>query len=504
MDKLIAEVQAALRQALATAGLGDAAGPLVVGVSGGPDSLALLDSLARFIPAGRLIVAHLDHGLRPESANEAATVAQEATARGLRFAGERADVAALARAGGHSLEAAGRAARYEFLGRVARAARAAAVVTGHNADDQTETILLHLLRGAGTGGLRGMSPAAPLPGSPELWLLRPLLGVTRAEIETYCAMAGLRPAYDASNDDPSFDRNRLRHELLPLLATYNPQVAQRLRETGELLAAEDDLLTALELVAWAEVALPAPSSQATLRRDAWRRQPLALRRRLLRRAVAACLTAPDDVGFRAIEAARRAAEGQTTGGRVSLPGGVVMDVGYETLVFHRGPEIARDDWPQLASPTALELPVPGAVALAGGWRLTAEPVPGLDYATIAANRDPWTAAVALDEGLSLFVRPRQPGERFRPLGLGGATKLKEVMIDRKIPAVARALWPIVATVEHPVWLPGHVLDDRARVGADSGRVVRLRCFWKGTPDDRPRSKDRGPLTTDSSVPATDN
>ena len=475
MKKLIGDVQAALQRALRAAGLAAYDGPLVVGVSGGPDSLALLDSLARVGPAERLVVAHLDHALRPTSTADAALVARAAAERGLRFVTERIDVVALARADRQSLEAAGRAARYDFLARVARAAGAAAVVVGHNADDQAETILLHLLRGAGVGGLRGMSAAAPLPGGPDLWLLRPLLGVARADIEKYCALAGLQPATDASNADPSFTRNRLRHELLPLLATYNPQISQQLRETGALAAAEDELLSGLEDAAWREIALPSPPGQVRLGRDRWRRQPLALRRRLLRRAITACLPAVADVGFQAIEAARRTAEGAASGGRVSLPGGVVMAAGYETLDFYRGAAVRHADWPQLTAPSALALPIPGTVALAGGWYLTAEPLPHPDLDAIAANADPWTAIVALGTNAALVVRPRAPGERIRPLGLGGTTKLKEVMIDRRIPAAARALWPLVATDEHPVWLAGHVLDERARVRHDSGRVVRLRC-----------------------------
>ena len=255
MKRLVAAVEAALQQALAAAGLAAYDGPLVVGVSGGPDSLALLDCLARICPAERLVVAHLDHALRPMSAEDTALVARAAAALGLRFAAERADVATLARDGRQSLETAGRAARYDFLARVAHAAGAAAVVVGHNADDQAETILLHLLRGAGVGGLRGMSAAAPLPGGPDLWLLRPLLGVARADIEKYCALAGLQPATDASNADPSFTRNRLRHELLPLLETYNPQIRRILLNSATVLADDYEQLRGQLLATWAEVVL---------------------------------------------------------------------------------------------------------------------------------------------------------------------------------------------------------------------------------------------------------
>jgi tRNA(Ile)-lysidine synthase len=261
------------------------------------------------------------------------------------------------------------------------------------------------------------------------------------------------------------------------LATFNPQIAQQLRETGALAAAEDELLSELEDVAWREIARPSPPEQVRLGRDGWRNQPLALRRRLLRRAAAACLPAGAEVGFQTIEAARRTAEGAASGGRVSLPGGVVMDVGYEALTFRRGAVALGNEWPQLTAPTPVALTVPGVVALAGGWRLTAEPWPHPDLDAVTANAEMWTAVVALEANAALFVRPRAPGERIRPLGLGGATKLKEVMIDRKIPAAARALWPVVATAEHPVWLPGHVLDHRARVQPDSASVVRLRCSW---------------------------
>jgi len=473
MSAFAGEVAAALEATLAAAGLAGSVGPLVVGVSGGPDSLALLDSLAQLLPAERLVVAHLDHGLRPSAAAEAALVAAAAARRGLRHVSGRADVPALAREAGLSLETAARVARYDFLAEVARAEKAAAVVAGHNADDQAETILMHLLRGAGAGGLRGMAVAAPLPGHADLWLLRPLLGIDRAAIEAYCRDAGLEPAADASNRDPAFTRNRLRHELLPALSAHAPRIAQRLRETGAILAAEDDLLSALEDDAWRAIASRMPAGVA-LGRAAWREQPLALRRRLLRRAVAAVADTPVELSFRSIEAARRPAEGPASGGRVALPGGVVMAVGYETLDFGRGPATTSDAWPQLTAGAAVPLPVPGVAALASGWRLLAEPLLSPDLEAIRANADPWAATIALERPQPLFVRPRLPGEHIRPLGLGGTTTLKKLMIDRKIPAVARARWPVVATAEQPVWLSGHVLDDRARVRPDSTTVVRLR------------------------------
>jgi tRNA(Ile)-lysidine synthase len=471
---LLHDVAAALRQATALTKLDIQKERLVVGVSGGADSLALLDALARLLPVDQLVVAHLDHGLRPSSAAEAEAVRGMAVARGLASHIERIDVAGQARAGGLSLEEAGRAARYDFFARVARAEGARVIAVGHHVDDQVETILMHLLRGAGPGGLRGMPVAGPLPGQPGLWLLRPLLAVDRATIEAYGRENDLAPIADASNADTTFTRNRLRHELLPLLEQYNPQVRERLRTMAATLAAEDDLLAGLEDEAWRAIAAGSGSGWVRLRRDAWRAQPLALRRRLLRRAYVAIRPGVKELGFAALEAARRVAEEGTTGARAALPGGIALRVGYGALLVSTGEPPAA--YPQLAGTEPISLPTPGAGALANGWRLVATPVTAVDLPAIRAAAGPWTATVALDENAALVVRPRRPGERIRPLGLGGSASLKKVMIDRKIPAAARARWPLVATAEHPVWLVGHVLDERARVGPESRRIIHLECL----------------------------
>jgi tRNA(Ile)-lysidine synthase len=216
-------VEVRARELLSQAGL-TGRHRLVVAVSGGPDSLALLHLLSRreLHPAANLVVGHLNHQLRPSAAADATFVAETAAAWGLECHTESVDVAGLARRDGLSLEEAGRGARYQFLARLAHAVGAAHVAAGHNADDQAETVLMHFLRGAGLSGLRGMRPAGPLPGDPAITLLRPFLTTGRAEIEAYCQEHGLAPLTDASNTDTTYFRNRLRHELLPYLAGYNP------------------------------------------------------------------------------------------------------------------------------------------------------------------------------------------------------------------------------------------------------------------------------------------
>jgi tRNA(Ile)-lysidine synthase len=476
---LVDQVLFILRLAVDSTGFDLEQDQLVVGVSGGPDSLALLHALQNHIPADRLIVAHLDHGLRHSSAAEARQVFL--AAKGSRFHTERVDVAALARKNGQSLEEAGRIARYELLTQVARKEGAAHIAVGHNREDQVETILMHVLRGSGLAGLCGMQPASPLPGHTGLWLLRPLLSVTREEIETYCAENHLAPILDESNTSHSFLRNRIRGELLPLLETYNPQVRQRVIEMGEILTAEEEYLTSQAAAEWNKLVIEQGLLHVILHRSGWLALPLALRRRLLRLAVAAIQPGARDTGFRAIESARAVAERGETGSRVDLPGDVAVLVSYDQLIIkNEAADLARG-FPQLLSVEPLSLPIPGKIELADGWQLTAEWLNSgeFDLNEIHANRDTWQAYVALTAADSLIIRPRLPGERMRPLGLNGERKLKEIMIDRKIPAHLRERWPVVATQDHTVWIVGHVMDERVRVISRAEHVVRLRCLPPG-------------------------
>lgn len=227
---------------------------LVVGVSGGPDSLALLDALHEL--SGplrlRLHVAHLDHSLRKGAAGDARFVARHAARLGWPRTGVRVDVAGLSRRRGCSLEEAGRLARYAFFWRVARRVRARAVAVGHHRDDQAETVLMRLLRGASGSGLSGMAPKRRLvdplgPGTgPAVWLIRPLLGLARADVEAFLAARGLKARRDRTNFNRGFARNRIRHELIPMLERrYNPGLRAALARAAQALEEDDAVLEAM-------------------------------------------------------------------------------------------------------------------------------------------------------------------------------------------------------------------------------------------------------------------
>lgn len=456
-----------------------AAAPLVVGVSGGPDSVALWHALVHSglrSPAD-LVAAYLDHGWRAAARTEAAFVAALAGQTGSRFRTAQADAPALARARGLTLEEAARESRYDFLAQVAEEEGAAFVLAAHHGDDQAETVLMHLLRGAGMAGLRGMLPAAPLPRAPHIILLRPLLSVKRADIEAYCRQHALPTLLDESNLDTRHYRNRLRHELLPLLATYNPQISDRLNHLATLMAADYDLLHEACAHHFARLQRRRGDGWLELDLPGWRALPLSLRRGLLRYAVGQLRPGGRDVSFKAIELARQTAEGGAVGKEATLPGGVTLRVGYHVLELFGDDVVSPAALPQLASDEPVWLPLPGWVELGNGWVLESQQRQSVDLTEVAQNPDPWQAVVQLPAGIPLWLRSRLPGERFQPLGLNGrSTSLKEAMINRKIPARLRPLWPLVATPQHLVWFVGHQLDERARVQHENQPVWHLRCY----------------------------
>lgn len=454
------------------ADVGQRNNPFVLGVSGGADSLGLLHVLVEKVgfPAGTLTVAHLNHNLRPTALTEANYVAQLCAAWGVACHVGQTNVLDLVAREKLSVEEAARLARYRFLASVARDVGAKAVMVAHHADDQAETVLMHFLRGSGPAGLRGMLPVSPLLGAPELALWRPLLKVSRAEIEAYCAEQNLTPIDDPSNRDVTYFRNRLRHELLPVLETYNPQIRARLQTSAEVMAGDVVLLEQLAGQAWADVLREPGRDWVRVDLAKWQALPLSLRRRTLRHAVGLLNTAARDVTFAPIEAARGVAEAGQVGAQAGLPGGLVLTVEYDAWVLARPEAVVPVDAPQVVE--AVGLPLPGRVALAKGWWLETSLVTAAPTTT-----DPWTIHIDGAKAGALHVRPRLAGERFRPLGMGGkSSKLKEVMIDRKLPAGQRAQWPIVANGTHLVWLVGHRLDERVKLTGDTQVIWQIRCF----------------------------
>ncbi|MBI4216724.1 MAG: tRNA lysidine(34) synthetase TilS [Chloroflexi bacterium] len=457
--------------------------PLLVGVSGGPDSVCLLHLLWRLAPrlGLSLRVAHLNHGLRGQEADEDARyVAGLAQALGLPLHLGQADVAAVAKARRLSVEAAGRQARYGFFAATAAAVGAQGVAVGHTADDQAETFLLHLLRGAGLTGLRAMERRSwwRAAGQPPLLVLRPLLGVGREETLAYCAAQALQPRQDHSNLSLGPLRNRIRRQLLPLMAQYNPRIREALGRAASALAQEVAYLEEQVDAIWPGLAQP-QGAGVLLDTQALGQLPPALQRQVWRRAWMS-LEAEPELEAAHLEALARALA--RPGRRhLSLPGrrAFLKDEGHGWL----GPvEAAPYPLPTLAGEWPLAVP---GETLIPGWRVEVEllpstpegfgkrrSAPGWDWglgptAPLMAHMD-WRSC-----GGGLMARGRRPGDRFQPLGLAHPKKLQDFFVDAKVPHPWRDRIPIVAAGERILWVAGLRLDESARVTSSSREVLRL-------------------------------
>lgn len=456
---------------------------IVVGVSGGPDSLALLHALRELAPefGWHLHAAYLHHGLRDEADAEARFVAEAAAAWGIGCTIEQRNIAVVAARPGVSLEEAARQLRYAYLAEVAGRLGAGYVAVGHHADDQAETILMHLLRGSGLAGLCGMLPATPLaslrltaltpdqrPDAGAIHLVRPWLETSRAEILAYCQANGLQPRSDASNADPAFFRNRLRHQALPLLRQLNPNLTTIWGHTAAALQGDFEVLDAHRRQLWQSLALVRPG-RVSFDLDAFRSLPSGDQRALLRRAIAALQPDRRDINWAHSEGLLDVLADDasaSSGGPYPLVAGLSVWVSYSRL------EVAADfdssDFPQLSDP--LPLTLPGQANLGSGWELTArhaewspeEMPPWTDV------RDPNFLWLPSNFSSPLWVRSRRSGDRVQVLATGGSKAITDLMTELKLPKPARPRWPLLVGPEADIlWVVGRRAAAGIRLAADA-------------------------------------
>lgn len=407
----------------------------LVAVSGGADSVALLHLLHAAAGTHRLELqaAHLDHALRPDSPADAAHVRDLCHRLAVPLTVARIDIASLARAGKGGVEETAREARREFLRATAQAGGCEWIALAHQRDDQAETFLLRLLRGAGTTGLAGMRPV-------ESPFVRPLLSFAREELVEWLAGEGIAWREDSSNLDPAFARNRVRHELLPLLESYNPAIRLRLNELCRQLADDEDdwaARTAAELQRCADLV----EGECRLPCAALAEVSPAMAGRLVRAALKSVrgdLRRLDADHILAVLALARGARSQ---GELSLPGAWVGRR-YELLLLRKTP-------PGLDPQPSFTITGPGLYPLAQGRMLSVsleEKGRGesANVVEFCARQVPFP----------LLVRAPQPGDRLQPAGMTGTRKLQDLFVDLKLPVESRAAAVLVFSSERLLWVAG--------------------------------------------------
>ena len=420
----------------------------LIGVSGGVDSLALLYALhaLRHKLDCQLHVAHLDHAFREDSAGDAAYVTDQANQLGIPISRARIDVPQLMREQKLSAEVAARRARYQFYECVSDRIGATKIALGHHRDDQAETVLMNLLRGAGTSGLKGILPVR------EGKFIRPLLTFSRKEIEDFVVQLGLQPRRDATNYQLNHLRNRIRLELIPFLErAYNSNIQNALNQTAELLQAESDYLETLahDTFQACRVESCTPDT-VVLDRDLFREYHLALRRRILRLAIAEILGEVRDLYFNHFESMLNLIDGEAPNRTLHLPNSGEFRRAYNYIFIQKSASRHPSFEYEVAVPGHTPLPQLDAEMIAtvveGPMNYTADKFPDGKF----------QAAFDLDRlQLPLSLRQRRDGDRFQPFGMRGTKKLKDFLIDVKIPRQERGRVPVLMSGDEIIWVVGY-------------------------------------------------
>lgn len=431
---------------------------VIVALSGGADSVALLDLLATLpgFPLN-LIAAHVNHCLRPDAADNDERFCRELAARyGIPFESRRIDVRLLAATEGLSLEDAGRQARIAYFDELLGSRHAAAVALGHHADDQAETVLMRLLRGSGAAGLSGMSYRN------RRGFVRPLLDVSRRDIEAHLHSRSLVWREDASNRDTAFLRNRIRHELLPLLETYNPAIRSILSASAATLNDDNALLDRLADEAFNRLARQRDDAYAFDVQQV-RALPTALASRLIRRAVLELNGHLRHLTRRHIVDVQGLLASGPPNRAIALPAPLTACRAYDLLI------IGRRDTPAPA-PEPVTITGPGTYPL---W----------DGMALAVTCDATLTGSPVDSDTALFdpahapfpwlVRTFRPGDRFHPQGMNGTKKLKNLFIDAKFPLQRRRRIPILIAAHTILWVCGLRRSGLAAGAASADHVARV-------------------------------
>ncbi|MCP4139280.1 MAG: tRNA lysidine(34) synthetase TilS [Chloroflexi bacterium] len=462
--------------------------PIIVGVSGGADSLCLFGTLHE--QGYSLIVAHFDHQLRPESADDAKFVENIAAQYKLPFVSQSEDVAAHAEKHKESIEEAARNLRYRFFFAQARENNAQAVAVGHTADDQVETVLMHFLRGAGLSGLKGMEPSTILPAfDPKIPVVRPILELWRKDTVAYCAAHNLIPHEDPSNATDDFFRNRLRHNLIPELENYNPRFRETIQRTSQVLSGDHALITAQVHSTWQEILIEESADHISFRLSSFSKHSIPLIRNLLRHAVGRLRPGAIDISFSTLESAAQFISSPKTAQQIDLVSGLLLFKEQNTLYLTADvSNLPLGNYPQMESETR-KVFIEGfekGVSVSQGdesdavvaikpfgfdskWVLTVKSTSSIPK---LKNADPFQVMLDADLlGENLHLRPRRAGDKFQPLGMDGKSmKLKDFFINEKLPRRARDQYPLLCADGEIIWIPGYRPAHHVRVTEKTERV----------------------------------
>ena len=451
---------------------------VVVAVSGGLDSVCLLH-LLRKCPSYRLSlhVAHLNHQFRPEADDEARFVAKLARDWGLPFSISEEPVLSFCREKGVSKQLGARTIRYRFLNKVAGQVNAQWIATAHTADDQAETFLMRILRGSGVRGLGG------IPSLRDGSIIRPLLRVTRKEVLQELSKDQIPHVEDPSNQQTIYQRNKIRHLLMPVLEAYNPRIREALCREAILLHDEDDFLKQTVMEMLPSLQIKAESDSVTYNIAKLEGLHPALQRRLLLWGLNRLLDGMREIGFRHIEIIRKMFYGKN-GSRYKLPGNLTAKKQYANLILERmilaNQTSAQEQAKTHILPKMSPFPSKKIVSLPD-WEII------MKFSLSTERPTSFSACIASFDfdkiSLPLSIRRCQRGDRFVPLGMRGHhKKLQDYFVDAKITRDERERTPLLCCPEGIIWLVGHRIDERFRITNETDRILTVETVQTRCPE----------------------
>ncbi len=454
---------------------------IVIGVSGGPDSMALLQILFMLSDEYRLelIAAHINHGLRgADSDEEENFVGLFSKSLGIAFESKLLDIRTLSRECGKSLEEIGRDERYKFLSLVAQKYGAKKIALGHHLHDHVETILMNVMRGCGIEGLRGI--LAVRDGS----IIRPLIPCTRAEILSFLDARGLPFRTDSSNFDNVYLRNKIRNRLIPILKVqYNPNIETSIARLSEIAGQEDAYLQEAVGLALSRLDSDVQGREITFKIADFLQFHEAIQRRVIKTLLERLAPPGKAIGYPHIKSVLELIRHASPSGTLNLPGSIEIRREYEALSLIGNRGVTGDGKRRSVSEKlcraeehtfgfSYDVTIPGRIGIDEIGAIVA-----LDFVEeipFRMHRQPPTVIYMDYDKLSLplRIRNRRPGDRIQPLGMEGSKKIKSYLIDKKIPRYRRMQIPMLVDSESVLWIIGSGMSERIKVTDQTLRVVK--------------------------------
>ncbi|ADO77857.1 tRNA lysidine(34) synthetase TilS [Halanaerobium praevalens] len=439
---------------------------ILLAVSGGPDSLAMLDLFDKLKEELKIeiAVAHLDHMFRKESKSEADFIERFAKKRGIQFFSKRVNLPQIIKTNKVSAEAAARQERFTFFKNIIAKENFDLLALAHHKGDQAETVLLNLFRGCGLKGLGGIELQAKFK---ELELIHPMLIFTKKEILAYCQQQKLSPSFDSSNQENIYSRNIIRNEILPLIEKkINPKVKEVIAKNSKLIASEAEFLEKLAKKKYKELLVKEKSTKIIIDFNSLLALDQVIQRRIYRQIYKRLNNNLDDLYLEHIFEIEKLIADKKTGRGVDIASGIRVEISYSNLIFSKGSQSKQK------LENKIKINLGQKIKINKKYSLKAKVVNEKDFAFVS---DPKRAAFDYEKiDGPLFIRNRKAGDKLRPLGMKGQKKIKDILIDAKVPKYQRDQVPVIVDGnDNLLWLAPYKLSDKFKVTVKTDKILIL-------------------------------